>query len=127
MQIPPLPNRIKASDLPPDQMIQNPHLSEEEKIHEVSRQFEAVLLRQILQNAQKPVFPTTCALNSSVSGIYQDMTNAQLAESISKSGAFGLARTLEEQLTRQLSTRTDAAPVPAPADQKVTLGHDRTT
>ena len=31
----------------------NTNLSQEEKIGEVSRQFEAVLLRQILQTAQK--------------------------------------------------------------------------
>jgi Rod binding domain-containing protein len=108
MEVSPLQNRSKEIDLPLDRLSHNPNVSEAEKLHEVGRQFEAVLLRQILQSAQKPLFPSQCALNSSVNSIYQDMTTTQLAESISQSGSFGLARSLETQLTAQLAARTAA-------------------
>lgn len=76
----------------------NSHLSEEEKLGEVSRQFEAVLLRQILQNAQKTHFASKFSGDSATSGIYQDMVTTQLADGISKSGAFGFAQSLKKQL-----------------------------
>jgi Rod binding domain-containing protein len=106
MEIAPLHKEIKTSGLPLERLTQNSRVSEEQKIHEVCGQFEAVLLRQILEKAQKPLFPSHSALNSSVNSIYQDMTTAQLADSISKAGSFGLARNLEEQFARQLAKKT---------------------
>ena len=47
--------------------------------------------------------------DSAVGGIYKDMVTAQLAESISKSGSFGLAQSLQAELTRQISNRVDDA------------------
>ena len=43
------------SGLPLEQWAKSGQLSDEKKIGELSRQFEAILLRQILQSAQKPV------------------------------------------------------------------------
>ena len=58
--------------------------------------------------------PTPGNANNS---IYQDMVNYHLAGTISQTGAFGLARSLEAQLGRQLAPRTkhdgqDALPAP---------------
>ncbi len=111
MEISPLHKGVKASDLPLDHLAHNSHVSEEQKIHEVCGQFEAVLLRQILDQARKPLFQSHSTLNSSVNAIYHDMTTAQLAESISKSGSFGLARNLEYQFTRQLAMKTTQDPM----------------
>ena len=83
----------------------NSQLSQQEKLGEVSRQFEAVLLRQILQNAQKTHFASKFSGDSATSGIYQDMVTMQLADSISKSGTFGLAQSLEKQLNRELPSK----------------------
>jgi len=102
MDISPLHPAVKAGQLPIERLAGNPQLSEAEKIGELSRQFEAVLLRQILQNAQKTVIKSDLVPESAASGIYQDMVTNQLADSISKSGAFGLGRSLEQELTRQL-------------------------
>jgi len=84
-------------------------LSEAQKVAEASRQFEAVLLRQILGQARHTVFKSKLSPESTTSGIYQDMVTNQLAESISRSGSFGLARSLESQLLRQSlpPTKTD--------------------
>ena len=46
---------IEASQLPLESLAGNPNVSDKEKVGEVSRQFEAVLLRQILQDIRKPV------------------------------------------------------------------------
>ena len=39
--------------MPLEQLAANPHFTDQEKVAEVSRQFEAVLLRQILQETRK--------------------------------------------------------------------------
>lgn len=93
-----------AESTPIEQLAGNKTLSESEKVAQVSRQFEAVLLRQILGSARKTVFKSKVNEDSLTSGIYQDMVTDQLAESISRSGSFGLARSLQSQLQHQLGT-----------------------
>ncbi|HOW68537.1 MAG TPA: rod-binding protein [Candidatus Paceibacterota bacterium] len=114
MDIPPLQRSLPTSHLPIEKLAGNPRLSEQEKVHEISRQFEAILLRQILRDAQKTVFSSDIQ-NDSVSGsIYQEMITQQLADSISQSGALGFADSLEKQLSRQKpSPKTGASPKPA--------------
>jgi len=99
MEITSVQNHLKASQLPPEQLANNHSLSESEKITEASRQFEALLLRQILQATQKTVIKSKFADDSAAGSIYRDMITNQLAESISKSGTFGLAKSFEQQLT----------------------------
>jgi Rod binding domain-containing protein len=94
--------KIDSSGISIEQLSKNPKLSEAEKIAELSRQFEAVLLRQILHESQKTVIKSSLTDESAASGIYQDMITNQLADSISKSGSFGLAKSLQHELTRQL-------------------------
>lgn len=105
MNVLPLQAPLKAESIPLEKLDSNPHLSEAEKIAEVSRQFEAVLLRQILAQARKTVFDSEFNADSTTKGIYQDMINYQLAESISRTGTLGLARGLEEQFARQSAAR----------------------
>ncbi|MGO8697718.1 MAG: hypothetical protein ACLQVY_08380 [Limisphaerales bacterium] len=95
------PAQVDPSKLSLESLAGNSKLSDEEKVGEVSRQFEAVLLRQILQDIRKPVLATTES-DSTVNGIYSDMINNQLADSISRSGTFGLARGLQGQLSHQV-------------------------
>jgi peptidoglycan hydrolase FlgJ len=101
MNIPSLTHTAKAADLPLEKLAGNQSLSEKEKVAEVSRQFESVLLRQILGQARKTIFRSQFNQESMASGIYQDMTTNQLADAISRNGSFGLARSLEAQLMRQ--------------------------
>jgi Rod binding domain-containing protein len=102
MELTPLSRSVQAADIPMEKLAGNAKVSEQEKVGEVSRQFEAVLLRQILQHAQKTHFPSKFSGDSATSGIYQDMVTNQLADGISKSGAFGLAQSIRQQLTQQL-------------------------
>ena len=100
MDISPLQRHVTASSLPLDKLAANTQVPEQEKIGEISRQFEAVLLRQILSEAQKTTLDKQ-SQNSS-SEIYHDMVTTQLADGISRSGAFGLASSLKTQLGKQI-------------------------
>jgi flagellar protein FlgJ len=101
MDVSPLQRKVCAADLPLEKLATNPNVSQSEKIGEVSRQFEAVLLRQILTEAQKTNLGPK-EDQAAVSGVYNDMITTRLADSISRSGGFGLAKNLAHQLDRQL-------------------------
>ena len=106
-----LARRIKAEDLPLDRLASNTHLSEPEKIVAASHAFEALLLRQVLQEAQRPVFKSKFANDSTTNGIYRDMVVEQLADGMAKSNSLGLAQSLAAGLQRQFpSASTPAAP-----------------
>ena len=109
MQISSLQPSVKAADLPLEKLVGNNQVSESDKIAEVSRQFEAILLRQILSSAQKTIFPSSMNPESNATGIYRDMVTQQMADQISRSGAFGLGATLAKQLDRQLEPAASAA------------------
>jgi flagellar protein FlgJ len=101
MDVLPLQPRVNAADLPIEQLAANPNVSQRDKVDQACKQFEAVLLRQILGEARKTVI-SSGEPDSTVSGIYNDMVTSQLADSISRSGTFGLAKSLESQLERQV-------------------------
>ncbi len=90
--------------MPIERLAGSANVPEADKLAEVSRQFEAVLLRQILSDAQKKVFASATNPDSVASGVYQDMVTDQLAEHISRSGALGLASTLNKQLQHEVKT-----------------------
>ncbi|HWD93775.1 MAG TPA: rod-binding protein [Verrucomicrobiae bacterium] len=100
MNIHALKPHVVASDIAPDRLANNPDLTERQKISEASRQFESILLKQILESSQKTVIKSKYSEDSTASGIYHDMITTQLADSISKSGTFGLAKVFEQQLNR---------------------------
>jgi len=95
-------SHINPAELPLDRLATNSQLSSDEKVGELSRQFEAVLLRQILGEAQKTVFHSKYTDESTAGAVYRDMITNQLADDISKSGTFGLGQNLKTQLTHQL-------------------------
>jgi flagellar protein FlgJ len=115
MDIAPLPKAVSASDIPPEQLAHNSALTEQQKIVEASRQFEAILLRQILGTTQKTIIPSKFANNSLSSEIYRDMITTQLADSISKSKSFGLAKTFEHQLAPRAASGAPKSPPAASA------------
>jgi Rod binding domain-containing protein len=105
-----LQSRLHAADVPLHDLAANPHFTDREKVAEVSRQFEAVLLRQILQETRKSSVSSSSPADASASGIYDDLINNQLADSISRSGSLGLARSLQGQLAAQVLPNADPAP-----------------
>ena len=100
---PAVPSNIRVEDL-----AGNKNLTEQQKIGEASRQFEAIMLRQILSEAQKPVITSEFTDNSTAAGIYQDFTTNALADSMSKAGTLGLAKVFEQQLSHPASKANGA-------------------
>ena len=125
MDITALQPHLKASSVPLDQLAGNPNVTQSDKVKEACRQFEAVLLRQILKDARKPVGPDGQEDESAATGIYNDMINNQMADCISRSGSFGLAKSLENQLVNQVLPKalgraqpeSGAKPAVPPADK----------
>ena len=115
--------RIETSQLPLETLAHNKNVSDQDKVEEVSRQFEAVLLRQILQDIRKPVLAAAQG-DKTANGIYADMVNNQMADSISRSGGLGLAKTLAAQLSRQILQKAPAPTAPEvsrPSSQTVSI------
>ena len=96
--------------IPLEQLAGNKTLSKSDKLAEASRQFESMLLRQILSSARKTVIKSKLSEDSLSSGIYQDMVTEQLADSISRSGGFGLARGLATQLQAAFDPESEPNP-----------------
>lgn len=66
-----------------------------EQAAEVSRQFEAILMRQFLSESMKPL------LEGGPSGqVYGYLVTDSLAETMTKGGGLGLSHILQAQLTR---------------------------
>jgi len=99
MQISAIHPKINPSHLELESLAGNKSLTQDQKIAEASRQFEAILLRQFLSESQKPVIQSEFTDNSTASGIYQDFITNQLSDSLSRSGGIGIAKTFERQLT----------------------------
>lgn len=113
MNISSLQGHTKASEVPIEKLSSSAQFSQEEKIAEVARQFEAVLLRQIMGQAQKTVIASKVNPQSVSSGIYKDMITAQMADSATASGGVGLAKSFQQQLSRQIRGKDLDAPAPA--------------
>ncbi len=126
MDVSPIQRHLEASDIPPERLAASSQLTEDQKIGEATRQFEAILLRQILENTQKPVIASKFADQSTAASIYRDLVTNQLADSISKSGSFGLGKTLEQQFQHPASAghgRPAQAQPTAPAATDVARPH----
>ncbi len=118
MNIAALQSSLTSTDVAPEALVGNKSLTENQKIAEASRQFEAMLLRQILSEAQKPVIQSEFTDNSASAGIYQDFITNQLSTSLSKTGALGFAQVFEHQLERHAPVHTPGTPSSSTAGQK---------
>ena len=89
---------MSANHLAVEQLAQNNKLTEAQKIGEVARHFEAILLRQFLKEATKPLMDQNEGMSTAQKDIYQDMITKTLADSMSQSGQFGLSQAFRHQL-----------------------------
>lgn len=98
MAVPIQMQSMSTNHLAVEQLAQNSQLTEAQKVGEVARHFEAILLRQFLSEATKPMFSANEGMNAAQRGVYQDMIVHTLADTISKSGEFGLSQAFRQQL-----------------------------
>jgi len=115
---------MSANHMAVENLAGNNQLTEAEKIGEVSRHFEAILLRQFLGKALQPMFGGGGmggeGMNAATKGIYQDMITKTLADTISNSGEFGLARAFNTQLMpRNLQAQEAAKAAAKLVEEKV--------
>ena len=68
MDLSPLQPRIRADQLPLERLAENARVREKEKVAEVARQFEAVLLRKILEKARKSMHDDALGESSAALG-----------------------------------------------------------
>jgi len=109
MNIPPI--QSDTSTVPIEDLAGDKNLTKQQKIHEASRQFEAIMLQQILSEMQKPVIQSEFSDDSTANGIYQDYISNALAQSMSKSGSFGFAKIFEQQLAPHAAHASHTAAV----------------
>lgn len=109
METSPIQRSVKGADIPLDHLASSSRLNKAEKLDAACRAFEAVLLRQILEDATKPVISSGATHDSSVNATYRDMISSQMAENIARSGQLGLARNLSQQLSERARNGASAA------------------
>ena len=110
MAIPATLNTMSHHHLAVEHLADNKQLSDEQKVAEIGRHFEAILLRQFLGDATKPLFGANKqGMSSAVKSVYQDMMVNTLAEQISQTGQFGLAESFQAQLTQRLKPADGSA------------------
>ena len=113
---------MSANHLAVEQLAQNRQLTETQKVGEVARHFEAILLRQFLSEATKPMLSSNEGMNAAQRGVYQDMIVHTLADTISRTGEFGLSQAFRHQLMpRDLADelkKAESAPAAKGVDEK---------
>jgi Rod binding domain-containing protein len=127
MNIPPIQSPVDTSNVPIEDLADNKHLTQQQKIHEASRQFEAIMVQQMLSEMQKPVFKSEFTDDSTASDIYQGYITNALAQSMSKSGAFGFAKIFEDQLSPHAAKPASPAAVTTPENSNTKSAHPLST
>jgi Rod binding domain-containing protein len=112
---------MDTSTVPIEDLAGNKNLTKQQKIHEASRQFEAIMLQQVLSEMQKPVITSEFTDDSTASGIYQGYITNALAQGMSKTDSLGFAKIFEQQLSPHPSKpnpHVSATPSENPAVKK---------
>ena len=91
------------------EMAHSRHVSEKQKAAAVSGQFEALLVKQYLKQALKPMFKGIFDETGGASGMYRHLFTDALAESIAQGGGFGVSTILQMHLNKKVDAETAAA------------------
>lgn len=79
---------------------------EAERLAAATREFEAVLLRQYLKSALKPITKGVAGLSGN-NAVYGYLINDALATSLARGGVFGFSHLLQAQLAAGTQTNDD--------------------
>lgn len=85
-------NSMSVAPKPADQKVE---------LGKAAKQFEAIFVRQMLAAAHKAKLADGLFDNSAVEQ-FQSMQDSRFADIVSENGGLGLARTIEQQLSRQI-------------------------
>ncbi|QIQ87146.1 rod-binding protein [Erythrobacter sp.] len=81
---------------------------ERRELREAAQGFEAIMVRRMLASARAASFAEDTPLTGGGMEQFTAMRDEHLAEIVSKSGALGFARSIEERLAQHLSGQGEA-------------------
>ena len=85
------------------EVLHDKNLTEQDKLAEVSRQFESIFLRQFLKEALRPLVKGYLDESGSSNDIYRYFLTEVLSDSMSHRGSIGFSNILQIQLQGALS------------------------
>lgn len=92
----------------PRSSARNPDISPERaELREAAEGFEAIMLRKMLATARAASFAEETPLTGGGMQQFQTMRDEHFADLAAASGAFGFARSIEEQLAQYLPAKGD--------------------
>ena len=100
-----------------DRIAHNKNLTENQKMGELAKEFEAMLFKQVLKGMKESFGGSGMFPAEGPHSIYGDMMIDTLAQSISNAGQIGFARTFTDQMTNQPVADDKADP----AEKKATI------
>ena len=77
--------------------------TEASRLRHATQQFEAVFLRQMLTDAQKPMLAKPLLGKGFGADMVRDMSVERMAEQMSRAGGIGVARSIESSLQKTIS------------------------
>ena len=87
-----------------DRVAHDSNLTENQKVGELAKEFEAMLFKQVLKGMKQSVGGSGMFPSEGPHAIYGDMMIDTIAQSISHAGQIGFSRTFTDQLTNQSVT-----------------------
>lgn len=89
-----------ALALTPGSGMSSPQTANGAQLHAAAQQFEAIFVRQMLAAARQTSFDPEGPFSGQAIETFRQMRDEQFADVAARSGAFGLASTIEAQLAR---------------------------
>ncbi|MEC8419649.1 MAG: hypothetical protein VXZ32_00855 [Verrucomicrobiota bacterium] len=86
------------------EMAHSKNISQKQKNAAVSQQFEAVLVKQFLKEALKPMFEGVFNEDAGAHRMYRHFFTDAISESVAQGGGFGVSNILQQQLNQKIST-----------------------
>lgn len=87
-----------------DRVAHDSNLTENQKVGELAKEFEAMLFKQVLKGMKESFGGSGLFPSEGPHAIYGDMMIDTIAQSISHAGQIGFSRTFTDQLTNQAVT-----------------------
>ncbi len=97
-----------------------PHSTERQKLAQAAKQFEALVVRQMLSAARKADFGGDI-LGGQGMDTFRTMQDERFADIAAETGAFGMARMIEAQLAKQVVPQSPLPPAGGGVERRVTL------
>jgi Rod binding domain-containing protein len=87
--------------------------AEAEKVRQAARDFEALMLGQMLRSMRQASLPGSSPLTGQGQRLYQEVMDDEVARTLAKSGGLGLADMIARDLLRRApETKIPSSPVP---------------